>query len=62
MQRDGLALKESWDKDKELRDVIVQKQKQMLERATRWREDMSRNMTHSFGATGRVELNASALH
>lgn len=62
MQRDGLALKESWDKDKELRDVIVQKQKQMLERATRWREDMSRNMTRSFGATGRVELNASALH
>jgi hypothetical protein len=51
-----MDLKTSWDRDKELREIVAQKQKEMLSRATRWREDMARTMAQTYQRSGRIDL------
>lgn len=55
-----MALKESWDRDLELRRLLEKKQRDMLERAGRWRADMTRQMTRNYGETGRVDFDAAS--
>jgi hypothetical protein len=55
-----MDLKTSWDRDKELREIVAHKQKEMLSRATRWREDMARTMAQTYRQSGRIDLDLAS--